>query len=64
MADYDGYINIIPNKDMRESLKEIEERMKDLTGGEMLDHVHKEFEYVVCLSCRDNIDNFLRTGEN
>ncbi len=64
MADFDGYINITPNKEMRDSLREIEMRMKELSEKELLDQVHKEFEYLVCLSCRDDIDNFLQPGDS
>ena len=58
VSHFDGRIGG-SNKGLGELVEEIESLMKDMTEEQLQKQVYQKFEYIVCPSCRDEIERFL-----
>lgn len=60
---FDGHINDRA-ADFEKKLGEIEKELKDTPEKELEEQVYKKIEYLVCVACRDEIDEFLKAEDN
>jgi DNA-directed RNA polymerase subunit RPC12/RpoP len=58
ISHFDGYIND-SRKGLKELVEEIEPLIENMAGEELERQIYQKFEYVVCPSCRNEIDGFL-----
>ena len=58
LSHFDGHIRG-GNKGLGELVEEIESLMKNMTEEELEKQIYQKFEYIVCPSCRDEIEHFL-----
>jgi DNA-directed RNA polymerase subunit RPC12/RpoP len=58
ISHFDGYIRG-SNKGLKELVGEIETLTENMTAEELEKQIYQKFEYIVCPSCRDEIEKFL-----
>lgn len=60
---FDGYINEGAGE-LDSKLTKIEKELEGVPEKKLEEQVYKRFEYLVCVACRDNIDNFLTVEDS
>jgi hypothetical protein len=60
ISRFDGYIQD-KGKDLDETLEKIESDVAGMSEEELEKQVYQKIEYIVCSSCRDEIERFLDT---
>ncbi len=59
ISSFDGYLSIKENTSMHDLLEELKDSFEGLSAKELEEQVYKLHEYMICTSCRDEIDRFL-----
>jgi hypothetical protein len=59
ISSFDGYLTINERANMHDLLEELKESFGGLSAKELEEQVYKLHEYMICTSCRDEIDRFL-----
>jgi DNA-directed RNA polymerase subunit RPC12/RpoP len=59
ISHFDGHIDVSGKKGLDEVIDKINEDLAGLAQKQIENQVYQKFEYIVCPSCRDEIENFL-----
>jgi hypothetical protein len=63
ISHYDGYIRVNPNNDIGQTLDKTNADLEGLTEEEIEKQVYQKFEYIICVSCRDEMERYLQAEE-
>jgi len=58
LSHFDGHIRDT-GESMAELVGKIEEEMEEMTEEQLEKQIYQKFDYIVCPSCRDEIERFL-----
>jgi hypothetical protein len=63
ISDFDGHLGASPRKELSAQIADLEEQLKELSEKELEEQVYKQFNYLLCSNCRDQLDKILRPEE-
>jgi hypothetical protein len=59
ISSFDGYVSVDEKTNMTDLLEELKESLEGLSAEELEEQVYKLHDYMICTTCRDEIDRFL-----
>jgi ribosomal protein S27E len=62
ISHFDGYIRVNPNENLEQTVDKINSELEKLNEDDIEKQVYQKFEYLVCPTCRDEVETFLSTG--